>query len=248
MPNQASILIVDDDANVCKTLSQVLERKGYDITTIDNGQRAVELSKERPFDVILMDVKMPVMGGVEAYKKIKQLRPSAVVVFMTAYAPEYLAKDMIGEDAYALVEKPYDIGELISKIEKTRKEGFLITLIDADINTRDAMQNTLEGKGYSVTVCKSGEEAIALAKKKPQDIFFIDTELPILDAFETYLEIKKADPEAVAVLMTAYRKKTEEIVRTAIERGVYSCLYKPFDIDNVVRIVEGIVKRKGRAG
>ena len=48
MPSQTSVLIVDDDANVCKTLSQVLERKGYDITTIDNGQRAVEfISKIR---------------------------------------------------------------------------------------------------------------------------------------------------------------------------------------------------------
>ena len=71
MPNQTSVLIVDDDANVCTTLSNILEKKDYVTTVVNNGQRAVELSKEKPFDVILMDVKMPVMSGVETYKKIK---------------------------------------------------------------------------------------------------------------------------------------------------------------------------------
>ena len=243
MPYRASVLIVDDDANVCSSLSQVLEKKGYDTTTIDSGQHAIELSKKKSFDAILMDVKMPVMGGVEAYKKIRQLRPSAVVIFMTAYSLTDLANDMIGEDAYAVIEKSDNIGEMIKKIEISR-DGFLVTLVDADINIRNATQNALKENGYSVTVCKSGEEAIVLAKKRPQDIFFIDTELPILDAFETYVEIKKANPKAVVVLMTAYRKKTEEIVRVAIEKGAYSCLYKPFDINETVRIIEEIVKKK----
>ena len=70
-----------------------------------------------------------------------------------------------------------------------------------------------------------------------------DTELPILNGLETYLEIRKVNPKAIVVLMTAYRKKTEEIVRMAIEKGAYSCLYKPFDIDEAVRIIEEIVKK-----
>ena len=130
MPYRASVLIVDDDANVCSSLSQVLEKKGYDTTTIDSGQHAIELSKKKPFDAILMDVKMPVMGGVEAYKKIRQFHPSAVVIFMTAYSLTDLANDMIGEDAYAVIEKSDNIDEMIKKIE-TSRGGFLVTLVDA---------------------------------------------------------------------------------------------------------------------
>ena len=244
MSNQGSILIVDDDANICRTLSEILEKKGYATTTVDSGRRAIELSKEKPFDVILMDVKMPVMGGVEVCKKIRQIRPSAAVIFMTAYAPEDLANDMIGKGAYALIKKPYDIDNMISLIEKCGGKGLVATLVDADIALRNAMQNALEEKGYRITVCKSGEEAIALAKVRPRDIFFLDTELPVLSAFETYLEIRKANPMALVVLMTAYRQKTEEIVRQTIEKGAYSCLYKPFDIDEAVRIIEGIVIKK----
>jgi two-component system response regulator HydG len=79
MPKQISVLIVDDDANFCGTLSKVLEKKGYATIAAENGRRAIEIVKEKPVDVILMDVKMPVMGGVEAYKNIKQIHPSAVL-------------------------------------------------------------------------------------------------------------------------------------------------------------------------
>ena len=250
MPSLASILIVDDDANICRTLSEILEKKGYVTTAVDSGHRAIELSKEKPFDVILMDIKMPVMCGVEACKKIRQIRPSAAVVFMTAYAPEDLVSDMVGESGYMLIKKPYDIDNVISVIEKYGGKGLAVTLVDADITLRNTMQNGLKGRGYSITVCKSGEEAIALAKAKPRDIFFLDTELPILSALETYLEIRKANPKAVVVLMTAHRQKTEEMVRQTIEKGAYSCLYKPFDMDEAVEIIEKIIekKEKGRAG
>ena len=243
MPKQISVLIVDDDANVCKTLSNILEKKGYATTVVDSGQRAIELSRERPFDVILTDVKMPVMSGVETYKKIKQYRPSAVIIFMTAFALQDLAKDMIGEGAYAVIEKPYEIDTVVNMIEKSQ-EGLLITLVDPDTDLRNTMKNALERKGYSITVCSTGEEAIALAKKKLHDIFFIDTKLPVLNGLETYLEIRKINSKIVVVMMTAYRQETDELVTQAIEKGAYSCLYKPFDMDKPVKLVEEISKKK----
>lgn len=121
MSSQASILIVDDEFNFCKTLSSILEREGYVTTAVDNGRRAIKLVKKRPFDVILMDATMTVMSGVETYKKIKQIRPSAVIIFMTALRSEDLANAMIGESAYTVIEKPCDIDTVINVIEKSIK-------------------------------------------------------------------------------------------------------------------------------
>ena len=245
MSNKASILIVDDDTSLSEELSDFLESVGYATTVVNNGQSAIVLSKERAFDVILMDVKMPVMGGVESYKKIKQIRPSAVILFMTAYALGDLAKDMIGEGEYEIINKPHNLDAIISMIEKSQK-GFLVSLVDADIDVRNKMRDALQAKNYRVAVCKSGEEAIALAKGKAQDIFFIDTELPALSALETYSEIKKVNSKAVVVMMTAFQQKTEEIIKQAVEKGAYSCLYKPFDIKEAVRIIEEVVKKKSK--
>ena len=243
MPKQISVLIVDDDANFCNTLSKILGKKGYVTTTAENGRRAIEAVKENPIDVILMDIKMPVMGGVEAYKNIKQIRPSAVVIFMTAFSIDDLVKDVIKDGAYALIKKPFDIDTVVNMIEKS-KNGALLAVVDDDPNIGRTMKNVLEKKGYSVTTCLTGEEAIVLAKDRPRDIFFIDMKLPVLNGLETYLKIRNVNPEAVVVMMTAYRQEMDELVKQAIEKGAYSCLYKPFDMDEAIKIVEEISKKK----
>lgn len=243
MPNQASVLVVDDDPNFRNTLSKILEKKGYPTSTAESGMQVIELVKERPFDVILMDVKMPVMNGLEAYKRIKQIRPSTVVIFMTAFSVEDLVKDAIKDGAYAVIEKPFDIDIVVNMIEKSRN-GALLAVVDDDPCLGKTMKSVLERKGYSVTTCLTGEEAIALAMDRPRDIFFIDMKLPVLNGLETYLEIRKANPKVVVVMMTAYRQEIDELVRQAIEKGAYSCLYKPFDMDEAIKIIEEIFKKK----
>ncbi|MFA5143721.1 MAG: response regulator [Candidatus Omnitrophota bacterium] len=243
MPNQTSVLIVDDDANFCNTLAKVLKKKGYITTTAENGQRAVDLVKERSFDAILMDVKMPVMDGVEAYKKIRQIRKSEVVIFMTAFSIEDLIKETVRDGAYAMVKKPFDIDTVVNMIEKSKK-GVLLAIVDDDPNAGKAMKSVLERKGYSITTCLTGEEAIALAKDRPRDIFFIDMKLPVLNGLETYLKIRKVNPEAVVVMMTGYRQEMEEMVKQAMEKGAYSCLYKPFNMDEAIKIIEEIFDKK----
>ncbi len=85
MNHKANILIVDDNTSLCKTMSFVLGRKGYAVATARDGPEAIERVKENPFDMIFMDIKMPLMDGVETYRRIKQIRPEAVVMMMTAY-------------------------------------------------------------------------------------------------------------------------------------------------------------------
>ena len=243
MPDKAKILVVDDDINFRGTLSNILKKKGYDTIVAENGQRAIEIIKERTIDIILMDVKMPGMNGVEAYKCIKQVCPSVIVIFMTAFSIEDLVKDAIRDGAYAVLKKPFDVDTMVSMIEKSRN-GVLLAVVDDDPNMGKTMKSVLEKKGYSVNTCLSGEDAIALAKDRPRDIFFIDMKLPVLNGLETYLEIRKANPKAVVVIMTAYRQEMEDLVRQAMEKGVYSCLYKPFNMDEAIKTIEEIVEKK----
>jgi len=183
------------------------------------------------------------MNGVEAYKNIKQIRPSAVVVFMTAFSMEDLIHEAIKEGAYAVIKKPFDIDTVVHTIEKAAN-GVLLAIVDDDPNIGKTMKNVLERKGYSIATCLTGEEAIALAKNRPRDVFFIDIKLPAFNGLETYLEIKKVNPKAVVVMMTAYRQEVDKLVSQAIESGAYSCLYKPFEMDKAIKIIEGIVRKK----
>jgi len=242
MVEKTSILIVDDDANFCNTLSKVLAMKGYQTSTAESGSRALDLLKERQFDVVLMDIKMPVMNGVETFKQIKAIKPGSVVILMTAFSVDDLVRDAIKEGVYAVIRKPFDIDSVINMIEKS-KNGALLAVVDDDPEICKTMKVILERKGYSVTSCATGEEAISITKERPFNIIFIDVKLPLLNGLETYLEIKKTNPKAIAVMMTAYRQEADELIKQAIEKGAYSCLYKPFDMNEAIGIIEEISKK-----
>jgi len=243
MPGQISILIVDDDANFANTLSRILGRKGYSTATAANGLHAIDLIKEKLYDVVLMDIKMPVMSGVETYKNMKVIRPNITVILMTAFSVEDLVRDAIKAGVYAIIRKPFEIDTIINMIEKSN-EGVLLAVVDDDPNICKTMKAILERRGFSVSTCASGEEAISLAKDRPHDIFFIDLKLPVLNGLETYLEIKKINPKAITVIMTGFRHEMEELIKQATEKGVYACMHKPFNMDEAIKVVEEIVSRR----
>jgi len=124
---KASVLIVDDNISLDKTMSFVLGRKGYAVATAKDGPGAIARVEERPFDIIFMDIKMPLMDGVETYKRIKGVNPEAVVVMMTAYAVEDLVREALQEGAYGVIYKPLNLEEVLRLVdevwERKRKAG-----------------------------------------------------------------------------------------------------------------------------
>jgi two-component system response regulator HydG len=246
MDEKASILIADDNLSLCRTMSFTLKRKGYDVTTARDGMEAIEKVKEEDFDMIFMDIKMPLMDGVETYKRIKKRRPKAVVMMMTAYAVEELVQEALQEGAYGVIYKPLDIERVVSLIEQARqaKRGALILVVDDDQGTCLTLQNILVKGGHKLGIAQSGEEAITMARKRVYDIIFIDLKLPTINGLETYLSLKEVNPEAVAIMMTAYRQEVADLVEKAIKSHAYTCLYKPFEMEGMLRLVDEISAKK----
>lgn len=246
MPEKTAILVVDDDRNFCGTLSKILAKKGYEITCADSGMKALELAKGNEFDMVLMDIKMPVMNGVDTYKELKRLKPGIKVILMTAFSVDELIRSALKEGVYAVVHKPFDIETITNMIEKS-KNGSLIAVVDDDPAIGKTMKSVLERKGYSVSTCLTGAECIALAKDRPHDIFFVDMKMPVLNGLEVYASICKINPAANVVIMTAYRQEVDELVKQAMENGAYSCLYKPFNMDDAIHVIEEVSKKRRKA-
>jgi DNA-binding NtrC family response regulator len=247
---KAGILIVDDNTSLCQTMSFILGRKGYNVTTAKDGLEALARVKEKPFNMVFMDIKMPLMGGVETYKRIKKVRPEAVVVMMTAYAVEDLVQEALQEGAYDIIYKPLDIEKVLALIEraKNNNQGALIMVVDDDPGACATLKNILSKRGYKVCTTHTGEEVIAKARKKDYDIIFIGVKLPTINGLETYLAIKEINPEAVVIMMTAYRQEVAELVEEALDNNAYTCLYKPLDMEELVRLVDEIRERQQKAG
>jgi len=101
----AKILVVDDDPGMREMLQSLLMEEGYDVTSIGDPVVALDLCREKPFDVVITDLKMPKIDGIELLKSIKNQRPETIVILMTAYASGEPASNAMKEGAYDYIEK-----------------------------------------------------------------------------------------------------------------------------------------------
>ncbi|MGB5984658.1 MAG: response regulator, partial [Desulfobacterales bacterium] len=106
------LLVVDDDAGHRQMLQTVLADQGYAIDTAADGHQALRAVTGGFFDLILMDLKMPGLSGIEALEKILTLNPKIPVIMMTAYASVTTAIEALKKGAYDYLNKPLDIEEL----------------------------------------------------------------------------------------------------------------------------------------
>jgi len=104
-----------------------------------------------------------------------------------------------------------------------------------------ALVHIAEERGYFL------EEAIALTKQETYDIIFIDMKLPTINGLKTYLALKEIQPEAVVIIMTGYHEEMGEMVRQALNNSAYTCLYKPLDMAEVLRLVDEILTEKQKS-
>ncbi len=240
---KADVLIVDDDINLADTISDILMEKGYTTLTTHSAEEALKKMGEMEFAVVLIDIKLPVMNGVEAFKRIKEISPKTAVIMMTAFSVEELIKDALQKGAYGVLNKPLDIEKVITMIEAAKADEITVLVVDEDVNTQRALRDILESKGYAVAVAGSGEEAIEIIKRRPKDIVFIDLKLPLLNGLETGLVIRKINPKIAVVIMTAFRQEFGEMIEQALNSCACCCIYKPFDPKQVADIAEAIVKK-----
>ena len=112
------LLVVDDEEGMRDTLVDILEDLSYSVDEASNGQDAVDKVRSREFGLILMDVSMPIMDGIEALAEIKKLSPEMPVIIMTAYAHSSDVDRAYEQGAHAVVSKPLDIEQMLSIIRQ----------------------------------------------------------------------------------------------------------------------------------
>ncbi|MDM8549295.1 response regulator [Desulfobacterales bacterium HSG2] len=216
--NRQTVLIIEDDEEICNLIKDYLTDAGYQTATARNGKEGLKLASElKPF-AITLDILMPEMDGWEVIRRLKALEETAdIPVIIVSVSEDRETGTALGASGYVL--KPIDRHVLLSEIEKVSvfHKVQRILVVDDDPIVRDYLEDLLGDKGYVVETAADGKEGIAQAVAYPPDIMILDLMMPGTDGF-TVLDRIRREPSTrnvPVIILTAKTLTREETVRLA---------------------------------
>ena len=120
--DKARIMVIDDEESMCKFMKIMLNKEGYEVTTSQSGSEALNILKERNYDLVIADLMMPGLNGLELLSRVKSLDPDANFIVMTAYASVDTAIEALKKGAYDYLTKPFKVDEIRIAIKKALEQ------------------------------------------------------------------------------------------------------------------------------
>ncbi len=122
MTAKTRVLVVDDERGARMALEVPLRLSGYDVTAVSNGQAAIEAGREKPFDVLLTDVYMPEMTGLEVMREFRRFSPNTQIIVLTAQGSIETAMQAVEQGAFDFVAKPFEIENVLSLVARAAEQ------------------------------------------------------------------------------------------------------------------------------
>lgn len=233
----ASILIVDDEKNMRTTLADILTDEGYEVTTAESGERALSLFEKRSFDLVLLDIRMPGLDGMEVFRRIRRKRTGAQVVLMSAYSMELARRQALDEGAIAFVRKPLDVENLLKLIRGTK--ALTVLAVESEPCISGVIGDRLRREGYRVLVARTPAEAKDLLQQIHSHVVFLEEGLAESVDAEFYAGLKAAAPATRIVLVG--RPLSAAPGLTAVSRlPVDAVVMRPLQIDEIMKLLNAL--------
>ncbi|HRH46128.1 MAG TPA: sigma-54 dependent transcriptional regulator, partial [Pyrinomonadaceae bacterium] len=128
--NKIRILIAEDERGARMALEVALRLSGYEVTAVENGQKAIEIGQNSHFDLLLTDVYMPVMGGLDLVNEFRRFSPKTQIIVMTGQGSLELAIQAIAQGAFDFIAKPFNIDEVLSLVQRATEQHKTQSLAD----------------------------------------------------------------------------------------------------------------------
>ena len=233
------ILIVDDDPDFASGLADVLEVHGFECDVVHSGEEALEKCEHNDYSLVLMDVKMHGMSGVEAYLSLKRNGVKYPVVLISAYSEAELLNQALKVGATAVMQKPFEPHLLIELLEK-RDMGRRVLVIDDNVSFANSIIDFLKIHGYSGEMAESGSLALQMIEASKFDLILMDINLPDIMGPELARLIRKQRVETPICFVTAqyphYGEKYDAISLQEVMR-------KPFETRFLIEKIQQLVKQ-----
>ena len=250
------VLLCEDDPSIRKQLAKALQREGFEVSEAENGKIGFELFKTMRHEIVLSDLKMPEIDGVEVLRRVKELSPETQVILMTGFGDINTAITTIRQGALDYLKKPIDLDLLLTAMgramEKIEEIGLAkgnypaVLLAEDDPGTRKALKQALEREDWKVFEAGDGAEAIKLFSENKIDIVLLDINMPKMTGLEALHEMRGMGiMEFEAIVLSGFGDEEKAI--QALREGAMNFIKKPVDVEHLlVSMEKGIQKLKDK--
>lgn len=236
------ILIIDDDEDHAESIADILGLQGYEVDLAYSGEEGASRFRQSDFDMILLDVKLPGMNGLETLFEFKKIRPGARVIMMTGYSVEQLLAQAVENGALGVLRKPFQVEELLDALERVKPRG-LVLVADDDPDFSASIEPLLHQNGYAVEIARTGEEALEIAASGAVNCLVLDLHMPVLSGLEVYMRLKEAGQSIPTILVTGFADEERDAI-SHLKPLTSGLLIKPFNPADLVSAIEATAGEK----
>ena len=191
MDKEISVIIVDDEKSLLGMLKKGFLSKGYQCETTTNGQTALELINTKSFDIMITDIKMPGIKGLELTEQARKIRPDMIIIIMTGFIDDFSYDNAISAGASDFIKKPFTFSELLVRIKHVTLQENLRT-----ISVTDELTGLYNRRGFFTLV----EQRLKLSIRRNKGIFMLYADMDNLKQINDSFGHKEGD---LALIETA---------------------------------------------
>ncbi len=219
-----TILVVDDEAPLLLTLVANLELSGFEVLDAPGARQALEIARSRHLDLILSDIRMPGMSGVDLLRALRESGCDVPVVLMTAFTVESVLTEALREGVFTIVAKPFDVDGLVVSLT-TAASRPIVLVVDDEPPVAQAAAAALAAMGIRTASAGGGAEAIERVRRGDVDVVVVDMVMPGLTGAEVVEQIARLDRGIACIGVSGH--DAPALFRRAAE-NVVSFLRKPY--------------------
>jgi DNA-binding NtrC family response regulator len=192
------VLVVDDETSLLLTLVANLELEGFEVIEANSAQRALEILRQEPIDLVLSDIRMPGMNGVEMFRAIRRMRLDMPVVLMTAFAVEGLVQEAVREGVFTVMPKPFDLATLITALSTAARRP-MVLVVDDERPVAQTTADVLVAMGIRARALTDGRAALEAVRNGDVDVAVVDMVMPNMTGPEVIEQIIALDPRVACI-------------------------------------------------
>ncbi|MFC1461975.1 response regulator [Verrucomicrobiota bacterium] len=248
--NRRSVLILDDDRVIREQLNKELRKLFFTTFGAANAKEAEEILAREKIDIVVLDVKLPDINGLEVLTRIKQKQPECEVVVITGFGTQEIAIQSLRRGAIDYIEKPIRMDELSTALgraqEKLAERDELsykntLLVVDDDEKTATRLKMLLEKEGYEAFDAYSGAAALDAMHHNKIDVMVSDIKIGDTDGVELLKKAKKLYQDIEGIMVTGY--KDQELAIRALRAGAVDYITKPINLDELFLSVQRAIER-----